>query len=67
MPSFLNTFPNSYTFSNPPIINFFRKSSGAILSSRFYFKSFDLVKNGYASAPPAYALNIGVSTSKNPN
>ena len=53
MPSFLNTFPISYTFSNPPTINYFKKSSGEILNSKSCFNSFECVKKGRASAPPA--------------
>jgi len=64
MPSFLKTRPISKTLSKPPIINYFKYSSGAILNSRFYFKLSERVKNGLAKAPPAYAFNIGVSTSK---
>ncbi len=64
IPSFLKTLPISNTRSNPPIISCFKYNSGAILNSKFYFRLSDLVKNGFASAPPAYAFKIGVSTSK---
>lgn len=66
MPSFLKTFPISYTFSKPPTISCFKNNSGAILNSKFCFSSFDCVKKGFARAPPACALRIGVSTSRKP-
>jgi hypothetical protein len=45
-------------------MSYFKYNSGAILNSKFYFRLSDLVKNGFASAPPAYAFKIGVSISK---
>ena len=64
IPSFLNTFPNSNTFSKPPITSRFRYNSGAILKYISIPIALWWVKKGRAIAPPALGCSVGVSTSK---
>ena len=66
IPSFLKSFPISYTLSNPPTISLFRYNSVAILKYISISSVLWCVTNGLAVAPPAIVFSTGVSTSKYP-